>query len=166
MTSIWTGLGLATAAGIITWLYPRYLSPNRQPLEAEPERHIALREIPKLFRAITAARVDGSYAAISAPRTTGYESAEAACIQFSMERGRPGIDWILESRQGLADQPRFEREVAAFGSEVDAREMNGAPYLRVERGDLPAIAVSILERLYGVRAGDSLRLEVEGFDWP
>ena len=161
MRSILTPLIFALAAALVAWLYPRFLSPDDG---SARQRHIRRRELPRLFRAFKKQAADESYAGVIVPTGVG-DTAEAPYIQFSMERGRVGLDWLLNTQQGLADEERFVSLAKSLGLPMLEREQNGVKYLRVERGDLLALADAVLGDLYGVKESDLLNLQTSGIEW-
>lgn len=163
MTSPLAGAILAMVAGLIAWLYPRFLSP--EPESQASEVRCRLRDLPELFRAVAAAGVDGCFAAMLVPPVSGSDPNERAYIQFSIESGRIGVDWVLESQQNIRDQQRFSDIASSLGYSVQMREMSDVRYLRVEDGDLPRLASAALEQLYRVGDRTILTLQTDGFEW-
>lgn len=93
----------------------------------------------------------------------GSRGGDRLNLQLSIEKGRLGIDWVLLAELNVADRTKFEGFVRERGFFVREHEMNGVRYLRVEDGDLPALAQTVLTDLYQLAPGDSLDTVVEGF---
>ena len=144
------------------WVYRRFLAIEPEP---SPELRMPVGQLPKLFRAIKTTGAEGSFAGVSVPPQGSRDPNESAYVQFSVEGGRVGFDWVLLSPQNLDDQSRFAAIARQLGHTIEEREMNDVRYLRVEDGDLPQLAATVLKQLYGVRARDSLLLQVEGLEW-
>ena len=164
MTSVYTGIALAAAAGLVAWAYPRFLAPESN-RDSGRDLTIRLRELPKLFRALKTTGMDESYAGTLVPPLSGRDPLECAYVQFSIENDRVGFDWVLESEQNRDDRGRFTDLARTLGYRLEEREQNGVRYLRVEEGDLPRLAASVLEQLYGLTDRDTLTLQVEGFSY-
>ena len=70
-----------------------------------PDHRIRLDQIPAVYESLRKSGTEGSFAQFSplpAPDT------EELCIQFSIENGRPGLDWVLLSDENLRDRGAFE----------------------------------------------------------
>lgn len=159
MRSILTPLTFVLAAGLVAWLYPRFLS-----VDEDAPKEMRRRELPQLFRAFKKQAAGESYAGVIVSTGVG-ETSEAPYIQFSLEQSRIGLDWLLNTRQGIADADRFSSLAKSLGQPVLEREQNGVKYLRVEQGDLLALAEAVLADLYDVKQSDLLRLQTSGIEW-
>ena len=93
-------------------------------------------------------------------------SDEAVNVQFSVENGELGLDWVLLSETNVADRVRFEAFARQKGMTVSHRTLNGVYYPRVENSDVVGFAESIVIEMYGLPGDVSLSLYHEGFEWP
>lgn len=84
---------------------------------------IPLEEIGKVYNAISKQRVETSFAVfiIRSPNEVELKSVE---IQFSIEDGETGLDWILMSPPNIKEKPRVIEYAATRGAEWKAKEMN------------------------------------------
>src|SRR5690348_13946312 len=139
---------LAAVAIVGPWFYRRFLAVD---LDPHPQLTVRLRDFEKLAKALSATGKDPSWASIAAPIRDGEDATEGAYLQFSMESGTLGVDWVLESQTNVADQRRFSEIAEQLGHSIQKREMNDVRYLRVEDGNLPRLACAVFERLYGVK---------------
>lgn len=87
-------------------------------------------------------------------------------VQFSLEEGRVGFDWLLVQQLNIDDRDRFVALLDANGYTYRTLEANGVPYLRVDHGDLGALAMRVMSDLYGLKPDDEVDLVLEGVEWP
>jgi hypothetical protein len=97
-------------------------------------------------------------------------SAETAddCLnlQYSLEQGVVGLDWVLLGPRNVADKVALTRFIRRREHVVKARNMNGVAYLRVENGDLCRLGLGIIHDFYGVDGDYPMGLLVQGFPLP
>jgi hypothetical protein len=86
-------------------------------------------------------------------------------LQFSVENGRLGFDWVLYQKRNITDQERFLQYAGSAGFSPRQAELNGVKYLRVENGDLVGLSRGILIDMYRVPETAPLELIAEGFEW-
>jgi len=87
-------------------------------------------------------------------------------VQFSLEEGRVGFDWLLVQQLNIDDRDRFVALLDANGYTYRTLEANGVPYLRVDHGDLGSLAMRVMSDLYGLKPDDEVDLVLEGVEWP
>jgi hypothetical protein len=83
-------------------------------------------------------------------------------LQYSVEHGRVGLDWVLLGPRNVADAEAVVAFMQASWHTVRHRLENRVDYLRVEDGDLARLGERILGELYGVPASAELGLLVDG----
>lgn len=93
----------------------------------------------------------------------GQAGAEAINLQLSIDKGRLGLDWVLLSSSNVADRAKIESLLRKRGQPVREIEMNGVRFLRVEEGDLTALASAVLSDIYKLAPDAKLGTVVEGF---
>lgn len=86
-------------------------------------------------------------------------------VQYSIEGGRLGLDWVLVSDTNVAEAQRVGAFIRERGHTVAEKEMNGVRYLRVEDGDVVRLGLAILDRLYGLDGGARVGTVMRGFRW-
>lgn len=101
---------------------------------------------------------------------TPYESTETddTCLnlQYSIEDGRLGMDWVLLGHRNAADREKVTMFARLRGHAVLGAEMNGVPYLRIEGGDIRSLGSAVAEELYGMSADSNIGLIVSGISLP
>ena len=77
---------------------------------------IAVADVGEVFRQISAQGVETSFAVFAIP--TGEEDKDDALeIQFSVEDGKTGLDWILMSPANIEEKPKVIQYAASKGVE-------------------------------------------------
>ena len=89
-------------------------------------------------------------------------------LQFSIEGGKVGFDWVLLGEIKHRDRERFLEHAYWLGHDTQQLEVNGVRYIRVEDGDLVGLCRSIMLTFYGVLGDTPMELiardfKVEGF---
>jgi hypothetical protein len=90
---------------------------------------------------------------------------DALNLQFSIEGGRAGIDWVLLAPLNVASQARFVAFFERKGRSILRREANQVKYLRVEGDQLPELAQEFLRAEFQVLSDQKMGLIAEGFIW-
>lgn len=120
---------------------------------------IEVADVGKVFRQISAQSVETSFA-VFAIRTAEEREGDAVEIQYSVEDGRTGLDWILMSPANIEEMPKVIQYAASKGVVWQEKEMNDWSYLRIEEGDLVGLCISLIEDLYQV---EQVELKYGGF---
>ena len=84
-------------------------------------------------------------------------------LQYSIQNGRIGIDWVLLGPRNIADKTQISKYIASMGHKVFETELNGVSYLRIEDGDLARLGLSIVEEFYKMPPDADIGLLVRGF---
>ena len=129
-----------------------------------PTRLATVADIPAIVAKLATLK-DGSFAVFmfASPLSPG---SEAVNLQYSVERGTVGLDWVLLSPTNIADKDRLAAFAAELGHPMTERVMNNVRYLRTEGSGLDGLGTSIIAEFYGVPRTAQLELIAEGFEWP
>ena len=131
------------------------------------EARISLREIPSVFARVDAAGKDGTFAAFCFRIADETVKDTAVNVQFSVEDGRAGFDWMLTSEVNGRDRERFLALARDLGHTViEHKARNGCEYLRAEDGDLAALCRASIVELYRLPESAEVGLAWQGIDWP
>ena len=87
-------------------------------------------------------------------------------IQFSVENGVTGFDWLPIAPANKRDSHRFEYLVGRLGLEVQERPWDERLAFRLEGPSAPDLCVRVLKDFYNFRDEDELGNVIEGFEWP
>lgn len=133
---------------------------------AATEAKVTVADIPAIFQKLEAATKDGSFAVFIFTPPGKSPADEAINLQFSIEGGRVGFDWVLLGPPNVRDKDRFVQFAAKSGYKLVEREMNDVRYLRVEEGNLPRLCEATIRDFYSFPPHANLDLIPEGFTWP
>ena len=95
----------------------------------------------------------------------GATGNDAVNLQYSLEDGKVGFDWVLRAPRNVSDKEKIKTYVASLGHKVEEKEMNGVQYLRVEDKTIEDVGFKIITEFYKIPAGAPLNLITEGFEW-
>jgi hypothetical protein len=90
---------------------------------------------------------------------------EAVNLQYSIENGVVGLDWVLLGPRNIADRDSVCQFASKLGYRFDECEMNGVHYLRVAGSGISELGAKIIEDFYHVNPDIKLELITEGFKW-
>jgi hypothetical protein len=147
---------LIVAAGIALLLRAR----------AAPNTQVTTDQIPAVLRELSQAKGDPAFAVFIFTTPDQPSDDDAVNIQFSLEGGQPGLDWVLIGPRNVKDRQRFADFAEQAGFAPKLEEMNKVKYLRVTGGDLAALCVRLITELYGQPPTAPLDLIAAGFKWP
>jgi hypothetical protein len=127
---------------------------------------VALSDVPGIFAALSSTGKDGSFAVFlfsaagQVPATV-----EELSVQFSIEAGKMGIDWVLLEPPNLASQSRVGTFFERKGYPLLRRRMNEVEYLRVEGEQLADLLQELLRIEFRVTPEQKMNLIASGFAW-
>ena len=126
---------------------------------------VTTRDFPGLCNALQRSGKAGSFWVVLVPATAGRDGY-AANLQYSIEDGVLGADWVLVAERNIEDKDQFLACLQGAGARVTEKERNGVRYLRATGApDLALAGQELLHRVYAVTADDDLQLIVTGFPW-
>ncbi|MEQ1642202.1 MAG: hypothetical protein ABL959_02005 [Pyrinomonadaceae bacterium] len=85
-------------------------------------------------------------------------------LQYSIENGKVGFDWVLIAPQNIKDEGAISAFVTNQGYVPSKREMNGVRFVRVEGTGIENLGVKVLRDFYHLAPDTKLELIVDGFD--
>lgn len=124
-------------------------------------KKISVSDIADVYQQISIQGVETSFAVfiVTPPQRVAEENVE---IQFSVEKGVTGLDWILMSESNRREKLRVNQYALDKGMEWQECEMNEWLYLRIEKGDLVELCTSLIRDLY---AAENVILKYGGFKY-
>lgn len=126
---------------------------------------VTTKEFPALFSALQSTGSNGAFWVVLVPGTER-DDGYTANLQYSVEDGIAGLDWVLLAKRNSEDQEKFLTVVRKKGAMAVEKEMNDVRYLRVtDAKDLVGLGREVLVQLYGVKSGDQLQLIITDFKW-
>jgi hypothetical protein len=92
-----------------------------------------------------------------------YVAVQPVDLQFSIEDGRVGIDWVLLAPMNVNASDRVSAFFSAEDVPVRKLEMNNVSYMRVEEGDPITLFQDSLVQVFRVTPDQHMTLISEGF---
>ena len=131
------------------------------------EARISVEDIPAVFGKVNVAGKDGVFAMFCFRVADETVKDSAVNVQFSVEGGHAGFDWVLICEVNRRDREKFMALAQRLGHLVRKHKArNGCEYLRAEDGDLAALCRASILELYELPESAELDLVWQGFDWP
>jgi hypothetical protein len=119
---------------------------------------ISVNDIEDVHHQISSQAMETSFAVfVFTPTRNGEAPLE---VQFSIEKGVTGLDWILMSEPNKREKSRVIQFALDKGFEWQECEMNDWVYLRTEQGDLVGLCTALINDLY---AAEAVLLKYGGF---
>jgi len=126
---------------------------------------VRLSDIPQVYEQLRVEGSDRSFAVFMFSDHGKLGEEGQVNLQFSIEDGAVGLDWVLIGPTNIRDEKRIFDFLKARGSMPARLEENGVRYLRTEKGDLVQLCQHIMNGLYGVKPTEEVDLVPEGFSW-
>ena len=145
------------------------LADNFMPTTAELSEtdggFVTIDNFSELVAAIQKTGQNGAFWVVLVPKTA-HNDGLAANLQYSIEDGTLGLDWVLIAQRNLQDKEKFLQVIKAAGSHADLKEGNGVQYLRVvDNKNIVELGQVVLKQLYGVNSSQKLQLIITDFQW-
>ena len=140
-------------AGLVAWKILRARNTGMK------TRKIPVSDIGKVYDQISTQAVETSFA-VFVISPSQWKTDETVEVQFSVEDGVTGLDWILMSESNKREKQRVIDHALSKGAKWRDCEMNEWIYMRIDQGDLVELCTSLIRDLYGV---DEVLLKYGGF---
>jgi hypothetical protein len=127
--------------------------------------NISVLQIPAVYESLRTTGGDGSFAALM-PSTAPGKRKEPVNLQFSIEDGRIGFDWVLLAPTNIADRTNFEALAESLRFKLTEVTANNVKYLRTTDSRSVELCTKVLSDLYSVPETARIDLIAEGFEWP
>lgn len=106
---------------------------------------------------------DGSYAILAFFPGDPNEPSHVE-LQFSLENGTIGFDWVLLGDIKLRDKDKFLHIANTLGHTISSKTENGVSYLRVEDGDFIELCRKLMRDIYGASKNTQIELVAARFE--
>jgi hypothetical protein len=127
---------------------------------------IFVSQLPAVFSQLKSNHKNASWAAFTfCPQGEPANDEAAVNLQYSVENGAIGLDWVLLAPRNKADKDKIVAFIKEQNYTILEREGNGVHYLRVEDGDLVQLGDKIVKSLYGLRDENELAMFTDRFEW-
>ena len=124
------------------------------------------REFPQIVKMLSKEQSDGSFVMFTVPNTIDTDG-QPLTVQFSVERGSVGFDWLLTSLRAKKDRGKFVEFSKKEKVTVQELVMEDVKYLRVELENdaLAEFGTKLLEKLYDVSSMNELEVFADASNW-
>ena len=137
-------------------------------IEAEtPKQTARLGDIPAIINSLATHGEDGTWVMFILPQTESSDENDIT-IQFSVENGTVGFDWLLDNGLGNAHRKKFEEFARRRGWPVVELEMAGFHYLRIQDlspSQIAEIGKEVLSTLYHVSPTQEVEIQDDAPEW-
>jgi len=131
----------------------------------EPSYQVGVADIPKVLASLSGTSAIPAFAVFIFNTADRPSSDDALSLQFSLDDGRPGFDWVLIGQRNIEDEARFTEFARAAGFRPELMESNNVRYWRVEDSDLALLCREVVTKMYGRADTEPIDLITEGFEW-
>ncbi|NTV76029.1 MAG: hypothetical protein HGA66_17720 [Holophaga sp.] len=125
---------------------------------------VASAEIPEIIAQLQVSAKEGN-ASILTIAQDGSPDAEGIRLQFSIDHGVVGLDWVLLGHRNVADQSRIAEMAAALGYQVEERDLEQVRYLRMTGQGIAELGTAIIRDFYGINPATRIPMLTVGFKW-
>ena len=129
-----------------------------------PTYPLTARDIPEVISQLQQSSKDGHFAVFMFV-PPGSTDGEAVNLQYSIEGGVVGLDWVLLGPRNIADRAKVTEFASKLGYRLDEHEMNGVRYLRLTGSGISELGTKIIQDFYRIGPDTKLDLITEGFKW-
>jgi hypothetical protein len=128
-----------------------------------PSHRASANEIPAVLEQLQRGEGDPRFAVFMFVPADS-KDGEPVNLQYSVEKGVVGFDWVLRSPRNIADRVAITEFAKPLGYVLAEDEKSGD--LRVEGAWVAQLGIRLIRDFYRIDADARLDLMVEGFDWP
>src|SRR5687767_9391491 len=115
---------------------------------------VQIADVPKVFQQLREQGSDGSFAVFMFTDHGKLGEENGINLQFSIESGTVGLDWVLLAPVNVRDEQRVFNFLKMRHAKPRRLTENGVTYLRAEEGDLVQLCQHIMSGLYGIKANE------------
>jgi hypothetical protein len=144
------GVGILSA--MATYGLAAYLSACPQPMPVGRDALIPAEQIRPLVTWLAQRSERDAFVTLIVPGS-GPGRLDDVTVQFSVEDGQLGLDWLSTTKRNRTDRPKVRKWAETAGFSVNSGRQNGVSYLRIEgASDSAQLCLDLLRELYGVNA--------------
>ena len=129
-----------------------------------PTYAVTSRDIPEVVNQLQRSAKNGHFAVLMFV-PPGATDGLAVNLQYSIDGGVVGLDWVLISPRNIADQEKIKAFASKLGYNLDEHEMNKTRYLRVTGNGISELGAKIIRDFYTIAPEAQLEMITEGFKW-
>jgi hypothetical protein len=121
-------------------------------------------EIPEVVSQLQQSAKNGNFAVLMFV-PSGSEDGAAVNLQYSIEGGVVGFDWVLIGSRNVADKAKVIEIAPKLGYRLEEHEGNNVHYLRMVGSGISELGLKIIEDIYKIDPNIKLEMITEGFTW-
>ena len=121
-------------------------------------------EIPKVIRQLQQSAQDGNFVVFMFVPSDS-KDREPVNLQYSIDGGVVGIDWVLIGPRNVADRARVIDYALRLGYRLEERNENECPFLRMTGSGISELGAGIIHDVYKIDRHTKLELMTQGFEW-
>ncbi|WP_306600916.1 hypothetical protein [Geothrix sp. 21YS21S-2] len=122
--------------------------------------HVASSEIPEILAQLQVSAREGNASVLTLP-----SGGEGVQLQFSIDHGVVGLDWVLVGHRNLSDKSRIAEMATALGYHVEECEQNQVRQLRITGQGIAELGTAIIRDFYGIHPAARIPMVTVGFRW-
>jgi hypothetical protein len=131
---------------------------------AKREKGASTDDIPKLISQLQQSAQDGNFVVfIFVPSDS--KDGEPVNLQYSIDGGVVGFDWVLIGPRNIADKMRVIDYALSLGYRLEERNENGCRFLRTTGSGISELGAGIIQEVYKIDRNTKLEIVTEGFEW-
>jgi hypothetical protein len=121
-------------------------------------------EIPRVISQLQQSAQDGHFVVFMFVPPDA-KDGEAVNLQYSMDGGVPGFDWVLISPRNVADQAKIIELASKLGYQLEEREMNRVRFLRMTGSGISEFGARVIQEVYKIDRNTKFEIMTQGFKW-
>ncbi|HWB58449.1 MAG TPA: hypothetical protein VG733_03115 [Chthoniobacteraceae bacterium] len=130
-----------------------------------PSFSVTATDIPAIINQLRLTGTDESFADIGFLPPGSADRGADVHIQYSIDKGLLGFDWVLIVPRNIADEEKVIAFAATLGHRLEKQEMNNVRYLRMTGDHLAELGTKIILDLYQIPPDAKLDMTAQGFAW-
>ena len=144
-----------------------YLRRVKRIAEETPAPTASPEDIPAIVNSLATHGEDWQFVMFILPQSESSNEQDIA-VQFSVEEGAVGFDWLLDNGLGRAHRGKFEELAKRRGWSVTEREEGGIHYLRIQGmspSDIGQVGKEVLSTLYHIFPNQQVEISEDAPEW-
>ena len=129
-----------------------------------PSYSVAANEISAVISQLQQSAANGHFAVLMFV-PPGSTDDEAINLQYSIDGGVVGLDWVLISPRNVADKTKVSEFASRLGYRLEEKEMNNVRFLRITGSGISELGIRIIRELYLIDPNTKLSMITDGFNW-
>jgi len=125
---------------------------------------VASADIPEIIAQLQVSAKEGNASVLTIPQE-GSPDGEGIRLQFSIDHGVVGLDWVLLGHRNVSDHSRIAEMATALGYQAEERDLEQVRYLRMTGQGIAELGTAIIRDFYGIHPATRIPMVTVGFKW-